>query len=124
VSIVAQQLEAIQEEYPAATADLLPDGTSLVAVPGVVLPSGWNQTVTTIQYIVPVGYPAARPDCFWADASLRLASGAVPQNAQVQTPSFGGPTRLWFSWHVAAWGNRDTLKTYLRTVLVRLAMLQ
>jgi Prokaryotic E2 family E len=125
VTILDQQLEELQKEFPLAETVLLPDGSSLIHIPNVPLaPSGWNKKVTSVYFIAPVGYPVAQPDCFWTDEDLRIASsgGAPPKNSAVQQPPFAGGPKLWFSWHVSSWiPNRDNLKSYLRIVQDRLA---
>lgn len=122
MSVAEAQLEELRREFPDATVELRQDGLTLVTVPNLALPPGWNQSRTTVQFIAPVGYPMAQPDCFWADDTLRLASGGTPKNSALQAPPFGGPQRVWFSWHVAGWnGSRDTLRSYLRVILNRLA---
>ncbi len=100
---------------------LLPNGAILVTLPAVPLGTGWSQTATAVRFLVPVGYPMARPDCFWADQSLRLANGALPQASNVQPIPESGETGLWFSWHVAHWDpNRDSLQTYVHVIQSRL----
>lgn len=120
---VEAQLAAVQAFFPEATAARRADGTVLVMVPDVPLPPGWNVSSTTIFFLAPAGYPAAQPDCFWADVSLRLANGMMPQ-ASNMTPIPGEATpRLWFSWHLTGGWNpvRDTLLSYVRTVQGRFA---
>ncbi len=118
---IEQQLSELQTEFPEATAEVGSDGTTIVTVPGIRLPSGWNQTETFVQFVAPLGYPMAQPDCFWTDERLRLANGGIPKSSGVQTPAFGGPAKLWFSWHVGTWnGSRDTLRSYLGVILNRL----
>ena len=100
------------------------DGTDppVIEVPGVLLPAGWSEASTTIWFVVPAGYPAAQPDCFWADASLRLAGGGMPQNSGLQAVASTGVPGLWFSWHLQSWRpGRDDLVTYTRFILRRLA---
>lgn len=100
----------------------LPDGTALVTVPCVSLPPGWSQEVTSLRFLVPVGYPLGKPDCFWADETLRLRSGTLPQSANSQPLPHGQGTGVWFSWHVSSWNpNRDSLLTYVRVIERRLA---
>jgi hypothetical protein len=83
------------------------------------LRAGWNQSETTVRVLIPVGYPHVNPDCFYADASLRLASGAMPINSAVQAV-FGGDY-LWFSWHVTGWDPATgTLDAYLHFCEARL----
>lgn len=119
---VDTQLAALRQAYAGASARQLPDGTIMITVPDVELPEGWNQPATAVRFLVPVGYPMARPDCFWTDAGLRLANGGIPQNASgpQQVPHVPEPG-FWFSWHLAAWNPAtDSLLTYLRVIQNRL----
>ena len=79
--------------------------------------TGSNQGQTTIRFIAPVGYPYANPDCFWADQSLRLASGGMPQASNITTIPETNITGVWFSWHLTKpWNpNSDTLLNWLAT---------
>jgi hypothetical protein len=99
----------------------LPGGASLITIPVVKLPSGWSKEVTTIRFIAPVGYPIAAPDCFWADADLRLEGGGEPQASNGQAiPEVNEPGR-WFSWHVQNWNpNLNNLVTYAKIIEQRL----
>jgi len=98
------------------------DGTAVLEVPDVVLPPGWNAPSTTVYVLVPVGYPVAKPDCFWASEQLRLAHGGMPTNTAINS-NLGEPQpKLWFSFHPASWAaNSDDLYTYLKVVRRRLA---
>src|SRR5690242_20089017 len=100
MSIVDEQLKALQLEWPAASAQRLPNGTVLITVPEVPLPTGWTKERSTVRFLAPVGYPHAKPDCFWADVDLRRANGALPQaaNENQEIPESGGQRGLWFSW--------------------------
>ena len=96
-------------------------GTTVVVLPDVALIAGWKRQSTTIRFVLPPGYPFGRPDCFYADADLRLADGRVPQAAQVQPLPGAGTPLLWFSWHPQGWNpNRDSLVTYARVIRQRL----
>lgn len=109
-------LEQLQRVFPRATVRLVDGGASLVTVPDVVLPSGWNQQTTTVYFHAPAGYPMAKPDCFWADATLRLAGGNMPQSSGMSVCN-GMPGQLtWFSWHVNWNPVTDTLLTYVRVI--------
>lgn len=114
---VEQQFECLKVQFGNASIQSLPNGTFLVTIPALILPAGWNNALTTVKFVIPVGYPLAKPDCFWVDAGLRLASGATPQNTGSNPiPGAAGP-QLWFSWHVATWSpSRDTLLTYVRVI--------
>lgn len=122
-AILDRQLGELGERFRAVEPRRLPSGTTLVTVPLVPLPSGWSAATTSVRFLVPASYPFAALDCFWADDGLRLASGAVPQNAAAanvipETDEAG----LWFSWHLTSpWdANRDTVSSWMNTILDRL----
>ena len=119
---IEEQFAQISEAFPGAT--LTPvNGLQLVVIPRVLLPKGWSQAITHIRFVIPNGYPYAAPDCFWADSTLRLAQGQIPQNAQVGnlTPGQPDPNTIWFSWHVQAAWNAATcdLMTYVKVIRTR-----
>lgn len=98
------------------------DGSALVSIPSVGLPAGWSSPTALVWFLIPVGYPAAQPDCFWAAGDLRLASGAMPSNTGVQLLPTTQEPALWFSWHLAGWRPAvDSVSTYTRFVLRRFA---
>lgn len=119
--VVIKQLEELRSAVGAgAQGREHPDGAVWIEVPNVQLPDGWNMTHCTVSFLAPVGYPQARPDCFYADQGLRLASGGMPTNANLQVAP-DQQTRLWFSYHVSTWdANRDSLLTYLNVTKQRL----
>ena len=124
---IQDQFAAIASAFPGAT--LTPvNGLQLVVIPQVPLPNGWSQPSTHIRFVIPNGYPYAAPDCFWADHTLRLARGQIPQNAQVgqMMPGQPDPKTLWFSWHVHAAWNAATceLMTYVQVIRRRFEALQ
>lgn len=92
----------------------LPDGSTIVSAP-LLLPTGWNRDEVTVEFVLPVAYPNAQPDCFYTDADLRLSNGAVPTNTGPQ--ELDGQQRLWFSWHISSWNPAaDSIPTYLRFI--------
>ena len=97
------------------------DGSALITIPNVPLPDGWNVRTTDVCFVVPVGYPVARPDTFWADPDLRLGTTAMPANTALNA-NYGGPApRLWFSFHPSHWNpSVDTLLTFAKLVQARL----
>jgi hypothetical protein len=114
---IAEQLEELAASCQGATWKQIGDGSQAITIPDVELPEGWSAEKTTVRFIVPVGYPVSRPDCFWADPSLRLKSGAVPANTGQNNLPDGPNPQLWFSWHVQRWSpNHDTLLTYFRAI--------
>lgn len=115
------QLGRLQKAFPGSRARALPDATVLVTVPSVPLSTGWSQVTTDVSFVVPVGYPMARPDCFYADVGLRLANGNLPMNTAPQQIPHSEDTCVWFSWHLTTWHpTRDTLLTYVRVIQDRL----
>lgn len=121
--IVDQQLEALRERFQGAETLRLSSGAYMVSVPNIPLPAGWSAPVTMVRFLIPAGYPFAALDCFWADDGLRLAGGAIPQNAAPgnQIPETGH-YGLWFSWHLTgSWDpNRDTLSSWMNVCADRL----
>lgn len=108
------QETAKENAAPTYTERKLPDGTTVVAAP-MRLPAGWNRDQVTVEFVLPIPYPNAQPDCFYADADLRLAGGAMPTNTGQQM--LDGQARLWFSWHLATWTpGVDNIHTYLRFI--------
>jgi|SRR6185437_8650301 hypothetical protein len=122
MSILDVHLEKLRESPSCANADLArnPDGSAVVTVPAVPLPQGWSKAAVTVKFVAPVGYPHAKPDCFWADADLTLLGGGQPQ-ASNMTPIPGSAQPLrWFSWHISHWDpNRDSFFTYVNVIRER-----
>lgn len=116
-----QQFEILNASLPSAVLQQLPDGSHLVSIPNIQLPNGWTKGSTEIKFIAPVGYPLARPDCFWGDFDLRLTNGSVPQNTGANPIPYIASNHLWFSWHLSSWNpNSDNLLTYLNVIKRRL----
>jgi hypothetical protein len=122
MSILDRQLEELREVYPAGVdTKTLPSGAVLIELKGVTLPVGWNKPSTSIRFLVPVGYPFAAPDCFWADDALRLDPNRQPQATNFQAIPEANAPGLWFSWHVQGWNpNRSNLVTYAKVIEQRL----
>ena len=108
---------------PQSTA--LPNGGTLIRIPALPV-EGWNRPTADVLFMVPPGYPAAQPDCFWVEPNnFRLAGGQTPQNSNDGNPIPGdvlpGRSTTWFSWHVQSWNpSRDSLITYFKVILSRL----
>ena len=111
-------LQRLKLRRPQASIKEVDGSGILITIPEVDLPSGWNKSCTAIHFFAPQGYPYAKPDCFWADEDLRLASGAVPQNTSL-TNSMPGLEKqaIWFSWHTDQWNaSRDDLLTWIASI--------
>lgn len=118
MTLLEEQIEILRSQYPDVSVRHLPSGAALIVLPHMPLPSGWSKQATNVSFLAPVGYPHAKPDCFWADADLRLASGAPPANTGGNPiPEINEHGHLWFSWHTAQWNpNRDSLLTYVNVI--------
>jgi E2/UBC family protein E len=120
--ILDRQLEELRQVYPnGAEPRTLPSGAVLIELRRVELPKGWNKPSTSIRFLVPVGYPFAAPDCFWADQDLRVHPNTQPQATNFQPiPEINSPG-LWFSWHVQGWNpSRNNLVTFVKVIEQRL----
>ena len=121
MALIDDQLRTLQDTYSSAICLPLPDGSSLVTVPEVKLPSGWSSPQATVKFLLPVGFPHAQPDCFWIEPHIRLASGAMPQRSNVQVIPGTTDNWVWFSWHATKWrANDDTISTYMKIIEARL----
>lgn len=116
--LIDQQTARVATTHPTVGVRRIGDGTSIVTFQSCLVP-GWNKQMTQVSFVLPVPYPAAQPDCFYADVDLRLVDGAMPANSGIQP--LNGIPMLWFSWHLAAWApQRDDIATYIRFVESRL----
>jgi len=121
--LIEEQFQQLLHCSPQATRQEIGDGSIWVIVPDVdARPAeAWSKPKVTARFLLPLGFPQARPDCFWVDPDLRLAGGGVPQNAALQEAPHGAGQQLWFSWHVAHWNPQvDTIQTYLKVIRQRL----
>lgn len=123
MGVVEAHFAQLLERHPDATLEHLPGGIARVTVPNLPLGSIWNQPTTTVHFLVPVGYPVAPPDCFWADPTLALLGGLEPANSNLTPPPWTTTPYRWFSYHVQhSWKpTRDTLLTYVRVIQARLS---
>ena len=118
---LAVELEPLAADHPGARAIAGVD-PPLIEIPCLELPPGWSLSATPVWFVVPAGYPAAQPDCFWTDGDLRLANGAQPQNSALQCHPITNRPVLWFSWHLSSWRpGRDQLVSYVRFICRRFA---
>jgi Prokaryotic E2 family E len=118
MDLLSRQLAELQRRYSDARFETASDGQRLLVVPGVPTNALWSMPTITIRVVIPAGYPHVTLDCFYTDATLRLASGAEPGNSSPQAV-FGGQYR-WFSWHVPSWDpNTATLDRYIRVCEAR-----
>ena len=120
---LAELCHSLSYDEPNKT--VLPNGGILIEITGVNV-KGWNRQTVKILFLVPPGYPAGQPDCFWVEpGEFRLADGGTPKSSSDgnKIPNDVNPNRstTWFSWHVQSWNpSRDTLITYFKVILDRL----
>jgi hypothetical protein len=121
-----EDLRTYLREHKNLDAGMVPlaSGGKLVTVRNVPL-VGWKNEQADIVFLVPPGYPGAKPDCFWACPQVRLANGAIPQSANETTPlpveQAYQRTGTWFSWHLQSWDpNVDSLTTFYSVISKRL----
>ena len=122
MDLVQEQFDRLKAcpQYAAAILKTVSNGTHIVEIPEFQLPAGWSRSKTTVYFVVPVGYPQARPDTFWSDPGLTLTSGATPQSTGANQPQGLPAGLLWFSWHPRSWNpNADSLSTYARFIAGR-----
>ncbi len=120
--VLDEQMTAVIQAHPGAAIQEMGDGTHIVSV-RLPLCAGWNAASALVRFLVPIPFPAAPPDCFYADPGLRLANDAMPTNTGPQL--LAGQQLLWFSWHLAFWNPaKDTLLGYVRFIAERLRRAQ
>jgi Prokaryotic E2 family E len=97
----------------------------VITLPQFGLPAGWNKSTCRVCFVAPQGYPYAKPDCFWTDHDLRLASQpGVPRNTGTNGATPELAAMLWFSWHTDQWNaNRDDLLSWVASIRRRLSSL-
>lgn len=119
LDVLDTQLAELRNVHPTSEYSSAHDGTHIVTV-RLSLGPGWSLANCDVEFVVPIPYPSAQPDCFYADPSLLLANGTLPGNSGFQP--LRGENRLWFSWHLQQpWiPGRHTLLTYVRFIQERL----
>jgi hypothetical protein len=122
MTLLEEQIEILRSHYPDVAVRNLPSGAALIVLPNVPLIEGWSKKSTAVMFLAPVGYPHAKPDCFWTEGDLRLANGVPPASTGPNPiPEVNERGYLWFSWHTAQWNpNRDSLVTYVNVIKNRL----
>lgn len=131
IGLIHDGIERLRTKWPQSHYCPGKHGDYLIIVPGVLLPKGYRETICTILFIVPPGFPGARPDHFFTDIEIRLASGAIPKATVIAHPegrgNFCHPSwpqwsrSMWWSWHLQMWNpNRDGLYTYMKVITQRL----
>lgn len=115
--IVAEQFAGITRRWPNATLARHADGSHVVRLPTVHLEHYRSvpdeERMTWVEFVLPVGFPFACPADF-TTGPLRQESGSVPM-------CFTGDGQWYWPHRLHFWNaQRDTVLTYVRTVLRRL----
>lgn len=122
--ILERQFAELKILYVNAEIRSLPSGAHLIKLPNLQLPHGWDRTEVSVYFVTPPGYPAAQPDCFWTEQTLRLVGNPQPpQNSNEinPIPEAAVAVGTWFSWHLQGWNpNQDSLVTYAKVIRQRL----
>lgn len=100
--------------------DTAEDGVANAIVHAYPVPPGFSKQSTELLIRAPMSYRNGKPDMFWTDKDLVLASGGVPQNADNIERYLDRDWRR-FSWHPQNWNpGADDLRTYLEFINARL----
>jgi hypothetical protein len=120
----------LRTKWPQSHAVAGKHGQHLIVIPSVILPRGYRETICTVLFIAPPGYPAACPDHFFTDIEIRLENKAFPKNA-LPVGSNNSPLQhwpqwegncQWWSWHLQMWNpNQSSLYTYMNVIRQRLS---
>lgn len=120
---VAEEIERVKADYANLQVQQRPDGSIYIRIPSVSLPPGWNMPATKILVIIPVQYPQAPPQGFYADANLKLADGRQPSGGGAA--AIDNEQWLRFCWSPKGWDiSKENLWKYIKFVESRFRLLQ
>lgn len=99
--LVQSQIDRVRQDYPELVVAPQPDGSIDLELPGFELPPGWTKPQTSVMVSIPVGYPDNKPQGFFIDPDLQLASG---QAVGLSGPQVRGDHNWnYFCWNSAEW---------------------
>ena len=120
---VAEEIERIRTDYLNLQVQQRPDGSTYIIIPSISLPNGWNMPATKILVILPVQYPQASPQGFYADPNLKLADSRAPSGSGAAV--IDSEQWLRFCWNPQVWDmSRESLWKYIKFVETRFRLLQ
>lgn len=120
---IAEEIERVKADYANLQVQQRPDGSIYIFVPSISLPQGWNMQTTKLLVILPVQYPQAPLQGFYADANLKLADGRAPSGGGAAT--IDNEQWLRFCWNPQTWDmSRENLWKYIKFVESRFRLLQ
>jgi hypothetical protein len=102
--------------------EVVEDGTRYYVVfNDFTLPDCYVPNQTTLMFMADYQYPMSALDMFWTEPHVRLANGALPQNADQFLEFMGRSWQRW-SWHHPGWDPAvHSVATHLEVCLDRLA---
>lgn len=123
---IEEGLKRIQTKYPQAHILNNPQAESLLVIPSVLLPKGFNKTICTVLTKIPHGFPGTHPNGFWIDfpdLKVKLTPSDVTgrpyysnNNNIYGYPEWDGHV-TYFYWRLQAWNpNKDSLYTWLMAI--------
>jgi hypothetical protein len=138
-------VERLRTKWPQTNYEKSRSGAHLIIVPSVILPKGYRETICTVLFEAPPGFPAAHPENFYTDIEIRLADGSIPHYTLPFNEPFdfvnhhgiriagGGYGNfpghiwpawrkcMWWKWRVQMWNpNHSSLYTYIQVIRQRL----
>lgn len=117
--VLIEQIERVRQDYPNLIVTQRQDGIIDLEIPAFELPAGWTKAQTSVLVTVPVGYPDNKPQGFFVDSDLQLASGQQAGGLSGAQMING---RNWnaFCWNSAEWNPQtDGLRKYVKIMLCR-----
>ena len=112
------EIEKLRTEFGGCEVRPQPDGSVVLALGPVALDSGWGQAESRVFLVVPPGYPDQRPQSFFADGGLKLASGSEPKCSGQNTVA--GEPATYFCWNPQVWDpSKDDLWKYAKLMAER-----
>lgn len=100
--VIEQQLNSLREHTGYVVEFVEADGLRNIVVKNYSLPPGYTKTSSDLLVRLDAAYPNSKPDMFWLEFDVLLASGAVPKSAEEILDALGRKWRR-FSWHFTNW---------------------
>jgi len=125
---IEQGIELLRSKWSQSNVESSKYGGYLIIIPSILLPKSYRQTICTVLFVAPPGFPASCPDHFFTDIRINLIDGSYPMNTVVEGnfpnniwPAWG--KSMWWSWHLQHWNpNHDSLYSYMRVIEQRLKL--
>lgn len=122
---INEGIELLRTRWPQSHFVPGPHGENLIFVPSVVLPKGYRETICTVLFVAPAGFPAQHPHHFFTDIDVRLENGAHPAYTSLGNfPRYAwqqwSESKRWH-WRLQMWDpNRSGLYTFMKVIQQRL----